>query len=602
MEHILEIFIQESCIVLCSGVVALHRNVGHHGLRRVTKHLCYVEVEGTHTVFLLESEVGIASGFTHHIERCALAFSNFAHLVDVFFFDEEAHALLALVGNDFFGRESGVSDGECAHIDSTATFFYEFRKTVDVSGRTVVVDRHHRVVFFFAKRTHEVGCTLLHFGIGTLHSVEFDAGTVTSGVYGRNGTTAQTDAIVVTTHNNDFVTFFGSTFETVALCAITHTPCEHNHFVEGIVHTVFCVLEGEHRTSDEGLSEFITEIGSTVGGFGEDLLWRLIEPRTFCHIALPRTTTIKTRIGSHINRCAGNGKRTNATAHTVTNFSARTCGSSVERFYRGGEIMGFGFDGDDAFNVANDEIVGSVVTCRGKLFHHWAFCESHVVFIGREDAMGIFFCGALDHSKERRGLFFAIDDERTTEDFVSAVLRIELCKAEDFAIGEFSAELLFYSVEIFHFGRRECQTFLLIVSIEVFDSANGLWCVTDGEDVLMEPFIESLEHRVVIGRSIFHGEEFFDTQNAAEIHILCDLNGIRAPRGNHFTAGANIATLKCGGSFKRGFAKKPTKFFHFIVGELMIYLCSNDALRRCTEKRNHLSKNVWGYTRLPWQR
>ena len=258
----------------------------------MTKHLCYVEIEGTHTVFLLESEVGIASGFTHHIERCALAFSNFAHLVDVFFFDEEAHTLLALVGNDFFGRECSVADGECAHIDSTSTFFYEFRKTVDVSGRTVVVDRHHRVVFFFAKRTHEVGCTLLHFGISTLHSVEFDAGTVTSGVYGRNRTTAQADAIVVPPHNNDFVAFFGSTFETVALCAITHTTCEHNHFVEGVVHTVFCVFEGEHRTSDEGLSEFITEIGSTVGGFGEDLLWRLIEPRTFCHIALPRTTTV----------------------------------------------------------------------------------------------------------------------------------------------------------------------------------------------------------------------------------------------------------------------------------------------------------------------
>ena len=308
LEHILEIFIQESCIILRSVVVALHRSIGHHGLGRVTKHLCYVEIEGTHTVFLLESEVSITSGFTHHIERCALAFSNFAHLVDVFFFDEEAHALLALVGNDFFGRESGVSDGECAHVDSTATFFYEFRKTVDVSGRTVVVDGHHRVVFFFAKRTHEVGCTLLHFGIRTLHSVEFDAGTVTSGVYRRDRATTQTDAVVVTTHDNDFIAFFRSTFETVALCAITHATSEHNHLVEGIVHTVFCVFEGEHRTCDEGLSKFITEIGSTVGGFGEDLLWSLIEPRTFCHIALPRTTTIKTRIGSHINCCAGNGE------------------------------------------------------------------------------------------------------------------------------------------------------------------------------------------------------------------------------------------------------------------------------------------------------
>ena len=292
LEHVLEIFIQESCIVLRSVVVALHGVVGHHGLGRVTKHLCYVEIEGTNAVFLLKSEVSIASGFTHHIERCALTFGNFAHLVDIFFFDEEAHALLTLIGYDFFGREGGISDGECAHVDGSSAFFYELGETVDVSGRTVVVDRHHRVVFFFAKRTHEVGCTLLHLGICTLHSVEFDARVITSGVYRRNRTTTQTDAVVVTTDDNYFVAFLGSTFEAVTLCAITHATSEHDYLVEGIVHAVFCVLEGEYRTCDEGLSEFITEVGSTVGGFGEDLLRSLVEPGTFCHVAIPRTATI----------------------------------------------------------------------------------------------------------------------------------------------------------------------------------------------------------------------------------------------------------------------------------------------------------------------
>ena len=213
-------------------------------------------------------------------------------MIDIFFFDEETHALLTLISYDFFGREGGISDGECAHIDGSSAFFYEFGKTVDVSCRTVVVDRHYGVVFFFAKRTHEVGCTLLHLGIRTLHSVEFDARVITSGVYRRNRATTQTDAVVVTTDDNDFVAFLGSAFEAVALCAITHATSEHNHLVEGIVHAVFCVLEGEHRTCDEGLSEFITEVGSTVGGFGEDLLRSLVEPGTFCHVTLPRTATI----------------------------------------------------------------------------------------------------------------------------------------------------------------------------------------------------------------------------------------------------------------------------------------------------------------------
>ena len=602
LEHILEIFIQEGCIVLRSVVVALHGIVGHHGLRRVTKHLCYVEVEGAHAVFLLKSEVSIASGFTHHIERCALTFGNFAHLVDIFFFDEEAHALLTLVGNDFFGREGGISDGECAHVDGTATFFHEFRKTVDVSSRTVVVDGHHGVVFFFAKRTHEVGCTLLHFRIRTLHSVELDARVITSGVYRRNRTTTQTDAVVVTTHDNDFVAFLGSAFEAVALCAITHTTSEHDHLVEGIVHTVFCMLEGEHRSCDEGLSEFITEVGSTVGGFGEDLLRSLVEPGTFCHVALPRTTTIKTRIGSHIDSCTCDRERTYATSHTVANFTTRTCRSSVERLYSGGEVVRFCLDRDYTLDVANDKVVGSVVTCRRKLFHHRTFCESDIVFISREDAMGILLCSAFDHGEEGRRLLLAVDDERTTEDFVTTVFGIELCEAKDFTVGEFSVELLFYTMEIFHFGGRKSQTFLLVVGFEIINCADGIWSVADGEDILVKTFVKTLKHRVMICRSIFYGEEFFNAQNAAEIHILCDLNGIRTPRRNHFSAWSYIAALKCGGCIKSGFAKKPAKFFHFIIGELVIHLCGNDALRRCAEKRNHVSRNVWGYVELPWQR
>ena len=97
----------------------------------------------------------------------------------------------------------------------------------------------------------------------------------------------------------------------------------------------------------------------------------------------------------------------------------------------------------------------------------------------------------------------------------------------------------------------------------------------------------------MISRSIPYGEEFFNAQNAAEIHVLCDLNGICAPRRNHFSAGPYIVALKCRGSIKGGFAKKPAKFFHFIIGEQVIHLCGNDALRRCAEKRNHVSRNVW---------
>ena len=63
----------------------------------MTEHLCHVEVERLYTIALTEREVGIARRLAHHIQRCALALSNAAHMVDVFLIDEKSHALLTLV-------------------------------------------------------------------------------------------------------------------------------------------------------------------------------------------------------------------------------------------------------------------------------------------------------------------------------------------------------------------------------------------------------------------------------------------------------------------------------------------------------------------------
>ena len=75
------------------------------------EHLRHVEVEGTLPVGLHKREVRVAGGLAHHVHRGALALGNFAHVVEVFLLNEQAHALLTLVGNDFLGRERGVANG-----------------------------------------------------------------------------------------------------------------------------------------------------------------------------------------------------------------------------------------------------------------------------------------------------------------------------------------------------------------------------------------------------------------------------------------------------------------------------------------------------------
>ena len=112
----------------------------------MSEHLCHVEVKGFHTVALNEREVGIARCFADDIHRCTLAFRNFPYVFDMFLVDEQSHAFLTLVGDDFLRTECLVADGQFGHVDSAAAFLYQLRQAVEMSCRAVVVDADHGVV------------------------------------------------------------------------------------------------------------------------------------------------------------------------------------------------------------------------------------------------------------------------------------------------------------------------------------------------------------------------------------------------------------------------------------------------------------------------
>ena len=83
-------------------VVTLYGFVYHVSLGRRTEHLFHGKVERTYTVSLLEGKTMVAGSFTYHIHRSTFAFSYFTYMLDGFFFNQQSHALLAFVGDDFF--------------------------------------------------------------------------------------------------------------------------------------------------------------------------------------------------------------------------------------------------------------------------------------------------------------------------------------------------------------------------------------------------------------------------------------------------------------------------------------------------------------------
>ena len=87
----------------------------------------------------------------------------------------------------------------------------------------------------------------------------------------------------------------------------------------------------------------------------------------------------------------------------------------------------------------------------------------------------------------------------------------------------------------------------------------------DGEDFLIQALVHALQHRVVFSLLVGYGIVFLDTTDALDGHILGNLNGIGAPGGNHFPAGADEETVQ-GFSFNDGSsAIEPTKFFYIFA-------------------------------------
>ena len=289
-EYIINICLQLAVACLHVLILMFHSRVVHVGLWRMTEHVGKSEVDRLDAICLFECEAHVVGCLTNHEEWAALALGNLPYALDVLLLDEEAHTLLALVARNLLCAQSWVTDRELVHIDLTASGIDELREAVDMTACTVVMDRDNRVVVAFAERTHHVVGTLLHLRVGTLHCIELDGTGILTSVDRRNGATTHTDAVVVTTDEDDLLAWLWLTLERIAQVAVTYTAGKHDHLVETILDWLrwLTVLESEERTADERLTELVTEVARTVRCLDEHLLWCLVEPWTSIHHVLPR--------------------------------------------------------------------------------------------------------------------------------------------------------------------------------------------------------------------------------------------------------------------------------------------------------------------------
>ena len=246
--------------------------------------------------------------------------------------------------------------------------------------------------------------------------------------------------------------------------------------------------------------------------------------------------------------------------------------------------MGLGLEGDHALHLLHLEPVAGRLVFGGKLLHHRSLRKGHVVLIGRQNLIGVLLGGALDHREEARLLLLAVDDEGTTENLVAAMLRVNLGETKDFRVGQRTAVGLFYLVQILHFIGREGESFLLVVFLQILHALDGLGLDVNGKDALVEPFIHTLEHGVMVGILAGYGEILLNTGNAAETHVLGNLHGIGAPGSNHLPTGTHKESLHPLAFHELGITIEPAEFLGFFLTQLMVYFSCDHAVLRSLEK------------------
>ena len=566
----------------------LHGLVGHHRFGRIAYHVRQADVDGPVALRVFKAEHHVARGASHHIHRRTLALADATHQFYVFVLEHQSHALLAFVAYYFAGRQRVVAHRQAVHVDGAARLFYQFRQAVEVAARAVVVYRDNRVAVRLDHGSDGVHHALLHFGVRALHRIEFYAVAILARGHARHCAAAHSDAVVVAAEHHHLVARLGLVLQGVAALGKADAARQHYHLVVGIFTVVLLVLERQHRAADYGLPELVAKVAGTVRRLYKNLSRSLIEPFAHAHSLLPWAVVGQSRIRRHIHGRACHRQRTGAAGQSVAYFAASAGRRAVEWLHGCREVVRLGLERQHGLDVFRLELTGLVAALGRKLHCHRAFDERHIVLVGRHQIVGVGLRRALDQFEERAFLLLAVNHKHAAENLVAAVLRVDLRKAEHFAVGQLAAQAAAQVVEIFYFDFAQSQALLAVVCLKVVDVDDGFGLAVGVECLLVEPLVEHLEHRVIFGLVAAHAKELFDATDAADAHVLGYFDGIGAPRRDHLLARPHKEAVHRVGACQFRPTEEPFQF-RYVVGQWFLrHLDGYDSGIIAPEKQDHI--------------
>lgn len=261
-------------------------------------------------------------------------------------------------------------------------------------------------------------------------------------------------------HNDNLVSRLWLFLQAVAFVTEAHATSQHNYLVIGIFFSVLLMFKCQQRTGYQRLPELVAKVACTIGSLCQNLFRCLVEPlanredvfpvaelRSLVVFILPIVDRLSCKPLFPLSAMSGSA------AHSVSDFTTRTGCRTVERLNCRRKVMCFSFQGNHTLNGFYAEEVGCTLICRRKLFNFRTLSKCHIIFICGKNLAWILLCCLFNHGKEAALHYLAIDNKLTSEYFVSAVLRVDLCEAEHFRVGQWASILLLYLVQVLYFLR-----------------------------------------------------------------------------------------------------------------------------------------------------
>ncbi len=291
-----------------------------------------------------------------------------------------------------------------------------------MTARSVVVYGHNGILSAFCQSPYGIVHPLLHFRIGTLHSIHFHGMVHLSRSHRRSGSSSHPYSVIVTSQQDYLISFFRHSLMGIFQAGKTNASGLHDDFVIPQVIRPLNVFKTQERTANKRMTKFVTVRRCPVRSTCKNLFRAVIRP-LFCN----RPTLQSTGIRRHINGRSGYGERSFSTGHAVSDFTARSGGRSVERLYRSRKIMCFRFQTQDRmvrYRSIKRRFAPFFRDKKRKVSR--SPHKRTIVFVSRHNAVGIQGRCFLNQIKERMRLLYSVNDERTVKNLVATMLGIYL--------------------------------------------------------------------------------------------------------------------------------------------------------------------------------